>query len=153
MPQVDDYRFPADRQYDPETHLWVKRHDDNQVRIGVDDFEQEAAGTYQRVLLKEPGEEISAGDELVNLESAKFVGSKPAPISGEVVAVNRDVVREPQQINLAPYDHWLLALAPVDDADFDRLVGGDAIESWAREDIDEEQRRTTALEGERCPPE
>ncbi len=152
MPQVDDYRFPSDRQYDPETHLWVKRHDDR-VRIGVDDFEQEAAGTYQRVLLKEPGEEVPAGDELVNLESAKFVGSKPAPIGGEVVAVNRDVVREPQQINLAPYDHWLLALAPADNADFGRLVGGDDIEPWAREEIDEEQRRTTALEGERCPPE
>ncbi len=151
MPQVAEYRFPSDRRYDPETHLWVKPVTAETVQVGVDDFEQEAAGTYQRVLLKEPGEYVAQGDELMNLESAKFVGSKPAPIAGEVTAVNHSVVNHPQQINTAPYESWLVRLTPDDPTSVTQLIGDGEITTWAQAEIDEEQRRTTAVERERCP--
>lgn len=149
MPRINEYRFPADRLYESDSHLWIQDQGET-VYIGIDDFEQEVAGTYQRLMAKEPGTEISAGDELVNVESAKFVGSKAAPVSGTVREVNMDVIEDPTQINTAPYESWLVELEPDTDEWQDGLISDEEIESWAQSEIDEEKRRTTATEEGQC---
>lgn len=141
---IDKYRFPADHYYDERSHVWVAVEDDGRARIGVDDFEQEAAGTYQRLMLKEEGEHVERGEELINLESSKFVGSKASPVSGEIVDVNMDVVENPHEINRAPYENWLVRVDLADRDELDALLTGEDVESWASEEVDEMKQRTTA---------
>lgn len=146
MTRVGDYRFPSALYYDEESHVWVAPGEDDTGRLGLDDFEQEAAGTYQRIMLKEPGEHVSRGEDFVNVESSKFVGTKASPVSGEIVDVNRAVVEEPQRINRAPYQSWLVRIALEEPAELEALVTGDGVESWIKAEIDREKERTTMLE-------
>lgn len=146
MPRVGEYRFPPDRYYDDESHVWVRRDEDSTAALGLDDFEQEVAGTYQRLMLKEPGERLERGEAFANLESSKFVGSKATPVSGEILAVNRPVVEEPTKINRSPYDSWLVRMELADPAELEDLVTDETIEPRMQAEIDREKERTTFLE-------
>ena len=52
------------------------------------------------------------------LESEKFVGPVPSPVSGTVIERNQNVISRPKTINDSPYDQgWIVKLIP---RNFDR---------------------------------
>jgi TusA-related sulfurtransferase len=57
---------------------------------------------------------VERGSSLGTLESLKFVGPIPSPLSGSISSVNIDVVKRPKLINDAPYtEGWILKLRPL----------------------------------------
>jgi TusA-related sulfurtransferase len=57
---------------------------------------------------------MARGNSLGTLESLKFVGPIPAPISGIVSTVNSDVVKRPKLLNDNPYTTgWIAKLKPL----------------------------------------
>ena len=72
------------------------------------------------------------------MESGKWVGPVPAPVSGEIVAVNDALTATPGLINSDPYGAgWVARLRPSDwDADaVDLATGPEGIEAY-REFLD-----------------
>jgi TusA-related sulfurtransferase len=60
------------------------------------------------------GTRVERGSSLGTLESLKFVGPIPSPISGIVLAVNSEVVKRPKLLNDAPYaEGWIAKLKPL----------------------------------------
>ncbi|MFF2246475.1 glycine cleavage system protein GcvH [Arthrobacter sp. NPDC058130] len=102
-------------QYSDE-HEWVARDSgdagSNTVSIGISAVATDALGDIVYVDLPEVGSSVTAGETCGEVESTKSVSDLYAPVTGEVVAVNDDVVSDPALINSDPYGAgWLFKVA------------------------------------------
>ena len=107
--------FPAEMKYSKD-HEWMKE-EDGVVVIGISDFAQDALGDVVFVNLPGEGDEVTAGEAFGDVESVKAVSDLVSPVSGTVCAVNEDLLDEPEQLNKAPYDAWLIKLENVSDTE------------------------------------
>lgn len=98
--------FPAEMKYSKD-HEWMKE-EDGVVVIGISDFAQDALGDVVFVNLPGEGDEVTAGEAFGDVESVKAVSDLVSPVSGTVCAVNEALLDEPEQLNKAPYDAWLI---------------------------------------------
>ncbi len=107
--------FPAEMKYSKD-HEWMKE-EDGVVVIGISDFAQDALGDVVFVNLPGEGDEVTAGEAFGDVESVKAVSDLVSPVSGIVCAVNEDLLDEPEQLNKAPYDAWLIKVENVSDTE------------------------------------
>ena len=107
--------FPAEMKYSKD-HEWMKE-EDGVVVIGSSDFAQDALGDVVFVNLPGEGDEVTAGEAFGDVESVKAVSDLVSPVSGTVCAVNEDLLDEPEQLNKAPYDAWLIKVENVSDTE------------------------------------
>ena len=103
--------FPAEMKYSKD-HEWMKEEDGVAV-IGISDFAQDALGDVVFVNLPGEGDEVTAGEAFGDVESVKAVSDLVSPVTGTVCAVNEDLLDEPEQLNKAPYDAWLIKVENV----------------------------------------
>ncbi|RKQ36143.1 glycine cleavage system protein GcvH [Kocuria tytonis] len=103
--------IPAQLAYTAE-HEWVQDlTDDNTYRVGITDHAQNELGEVVFVQLPEVGDTTTAGDVVGEIESTKSVSDLFAPVTGEIVSVNEDLVDNPGLLNEAPYEAgWLFAV-------------------------------------------
>jgi glycine cleavage system H protein len=107
--------FPAEMKYSKD-HEWMKE-EDGVVVIGISDFAQDALGDVVFVNLPGEGDKVTAGEAFGDVESVKAVSDLVSPVSGTVCAVNEDLLDEPEQLNKAPYDAWLIKVENVSDTE------------------------------------
>jgi bidirectional [NiFe] hydrogenase diaphorase subunit len=110
---VHDFRIVHGRYYHPR-HLWVEPLSPD-VRIGFDDFAQRLVGRVLEVKpVREPGTRAQAGDILVQLLLPnERTASVLAPVSGQVVSFNEDLILDPTLLQKAPYSRgWICEIAP-----------------------------------------
>ena len=105
--------FPAEMKYSKD-HEWMKE-EDGVVVIGISDFAQDALGDVVFVNLPGEGDEVTAGEAFGDVESVKAVSDLVSPVTGTVCAVNEALLDEPEQLNKAPYDAWLIKVENVGD--------------------------------------
>ena len=105
--------FPAEMKYSKD-HEWMKE-EDGVVVIGISDFAQDALGDVVFVNLPGEGDAVTAGEAFGDVESVKAVSDLVSPVTGTVCAVNEDLLDEPEQLNKAPYDAWLIKVENVTD--------------------------------------
>ncbi len=100
--------------YYSREHLWVKIAG-NRATIGITDYAQQEMGEILFVDLSEEGTQIEKDEPFGTLESSKTVVELLSPITGELVALNKDLEEEPSLVNDDPYGSgWLVSL-DVDD--------------------------------------
>jgi glycine cleavage system H protein len=115
---------PKDRRYSKE-HEWV-RLADGEALVGITDFAQEQLGDLVYFDLPEPGAQIHQNDNLGEVESVKAVSEIYAPISGEIIEVNQQVMDSPEVVNEDPYGAgWLLKVKPADPSQLDSLLSAE----------------------------
>ncbi len=121
-------RYPDQLRYHRE-HGWALVADD-QATLGISWFAQDALG---EVVFFDPpalGTAIIAGSSYGEVESLKAVSELIAPLSGEVTAINQEVVADAGLINAEPYgEGWLLKIQLADRGEVERLLGADAYEA------------------------
>ena len=113
-----------------KNHCWV-RDDGGEIVVGITDYAQEQLSDLTFVeFLTGVGDRIDADSEIATLESVKSVNEVYAPVSGEVLAVNEDLVMQPEIINTDPYGKgWLLRIRPDDPDALSSLLDLDGYES------------------------
>lgn len=113
MATIRGFDLPDDLHYLVDKHVWARRMDDGSVRIGLTDVAQHLAKKVIVVRPKGVGKTLARAQSAGTVESGKWVGPVPAPVAGEVVAVNDELVATPSLLNEDPYGRgWLLALRP-----------------------------------------
>ena len=122
--------FPAEIKYSKD-HEWMKE-EDGVVVIGISDFAQDALGDVVFVNLPGEGDEVTAGEAFGDVESVKAVSDLVSPVSGTVCAVNEDLLDEPEQLNMAPYDAWLIKVENVSDTE--ELLDAAAYEAFCAQE-------------------
>jgi glycine cleavage system H protein len=69
------------------------------------------------------GDRIESGKPFGVIESVKTASDLYAPVSGEVVEVNSQLVDQPQSVNDDPYQAgWMIKIRPEDASQVERLL-------------------------------
>jgi glycine cleavage system H protein len=113
---MSDVRYTAE-------HEWVRQTDSGTVIFGITDFAQQALGDIVFLTLPNVGEMVEAGQSCGEVESTKSVSDIYAPLAGEVLARNDELLQTPETINADAYGQgWLVELQPSDPSQFDQLL-------------------------------
>lgn len=126
-----------------EGHTWVRQEGEEYV-IGVTDYAQDQLGDLVFIELPELGASIESDDPFGSIESPKAVEDLIAPVSGEVVRRNDEVVDNPEIVNDDPYgEGWLIAVKLDETTDLDALMSRDEyldhVESLSEENEEEDE--------------
>ncbi|WMX44954.1 glycine cleavage system protein GcvH [Streptomyces roseicoloratus] len=98
---------PQQLRYSKE-HEWLSAVEDGVATVGITEHAANALGDIVYVQLPEVGDTVTAGESCGELESTKSVSELYAPVNGEVVEANQDVVDDPALVNTAPFEGgWL----------------------------------------------
>lgn len=114
--------YPDDRKYSKD-HEWVIIAGD-EAKIGITDYAQEQLGEVVYVELPEVGRTLKQGEIFGTIESVKAVSELFCPISGEVTAVNSALADQPETVNAAPHDTWIVTLKVSDVSEGAGLLDG-----------------------------
>jgi glycine cleavage system H protein len=117
--------YPDDLKYHRE-HDWARVEGDEAV-LGITWFAQDALGELVHFESPAAGSNVAAGQAYGEVESVKAVSDVIAPLSGEVLEVNQEVVDAPETVNEDPYgDGWLIRIRLGDPSEADGLLDVDA---------------------------
>jgi glycine cleavage system H protein len=113
--------YPEDLKYHKE-HDWARIEGDEAV-LGITWFAQDALGELVHYEPPNEGDTIGKDTSYGEVESVKAVSEVIAPLSGEVIEVNRKVVEEPETVNADPYgDGWLIRIRLTEPAEAEALL-------------------------------
>lgn len=106
-----------------KTHEWVIIENDNSAIIGITDHAQHAMGNIISVELPEAGDMIAASQEYALIESTRVARDVYAPISGEVLVINEDILMAPDLINQDPHEAgWFIRVRPSNLVELEKLM-------------------------------
>jgi glycine cleavage system H protein len=111
--KVGEYEIREGLHYTKE-HEWVRK-EGNSFFLGITDYAAKEMGDVAFVELPPTGTALGEGDLLCEIESVKAVSEVRSPGACKVEEVNDDLNDEPELINEAPYDSWLVKLSCEDD--------------------------------------
>ena len=115
-------KIPADLKY-AKSHEWVRVSGDV-ARIGITDHAQQELTDVVFVELPAAGRKVKASEACAVVESVKTASDVYAPVSGEVMAVNKAVVDQPALVNSDPYgEGWFYELKLSNPGEVNSLLG------------------------------
>jgi glycine cleavage system H protein len=113
--------YPDDLKYHRE-HDWA-RIDGDEAVLGITWFAQDALGELVHFEAPTQGSHVAMNSSYGEVESVKAVSDVIAPLSGEVLEVNRAVVDAPETVNEDPYGAgWLIRIRVADRAEVESLL-------------------------------
>lgn len=130
--------------YSPD-NLWVRLDDDNHVTIGLTEEALRDVEEVTKLRLPVEGDDFSKDDQMGRMSVGHGAGLRLlAPISGEILMVNEDVLDAPEEIMEDPYEAgWLLRMSINSMNEYDNLMSreeyDDFILDYSDDDDDEEE--------------
>ncbi len=113
--------YPDSYQYTAE-HEWVSVDGDIGT-IGITHHAQDELGDVVFVELPEVGASFEQNAAFGTIESVKAVSDLYAPVSGEVVEINEELVDRPEAINEDPHSSaWIVKVKFSDPGQVDALM-------------------------------
>jgi glycine cleavage system H protein len=105
-----------------ETHEWVKIEGDT-ATIGITDYAVSQLSDLVHIELPEVGEHVEQDASFGEIESVKTVSDLVAPLSGQVLSVNEEVVADVAILSRDPYEEgWLIKLRIKDISEVQTLL-------------------------------
>jgi glycine cleavage system H protein len=118
-------QVPSDLRY-AKSHEWV-RVANGIATVGITDHAQHELTDVVFVELPSVGRVVKASEACAVVESVKTASDIYAPVSGEIVAVNKAVSYNPALVNTAPFgDGWFFQVKLANPGDVDQLLAPDA---------------------------
>ncbi len=116
MADIRGCYLPEDLYYLIEKHVWAKPIEGGLVRVGMTAVAGKLSGgklAAVTVKAKAVGQEVAQGKSLATVESSKFVGPVPAPVTGILVRGNDKLAADPNLAITDPYgEGWIAELKP-----------------------------------------
>jgi glycine cleavage system H protein len=104
------------------SHVWVRAEESVAV-LGLSDYLQDQMGDLTALELPDVGDVIHATRRMGNVESEDASSPIEAPVSGEVIEVNGEVLESPDLVNSDPYGGgWLLRVRMDDPGELEDLI-------------------------------
>lgn len=129
MSTINGCNLPENLFYLIEKHVWAKPIEDGKIRVGMTTVAAKLSGgklTAITVKTKNIGKEVTQGRSVATVESSKFVGPVPAPVTGVLVRGNDQLLDDPNLAVKDPYqDGWIVEMQPSNwESDKDNLATG-----------------------------
>jgi glycine cleavage system H protein len=113
--------YPEDLRYHAE-HDWARIEGDEAV-LGITWFAADSLGELVHFEPPAVGASVDKDGSYGEVESVKAVSDLIAPLSGEVLEVNQQVVDAPETVNDDPYGAgWLIRIRLSDPSEADSLL-------------------------------
>ncbi len=116
--------YPAELLYHPE-HDWARIDADDPAHaiLGITWYAQDALGEVVFFEAPAVGTTLSKDEPYTEVESVKAVSDVVAPLSGEIIEVNRSAAENPGMINEDPYgEGWLVKVRLSDPSEREALL-------------------------------
>jgi glycine cleavage system H protein len=124
--------YPDDLRYHPQ-HDWA-RIEGGEATLGITWFAQDALGELVHFEAPEQGAKLTKDEAYAEVESVKAVSDVIAPLSGEILEVNRAVADAPETVNDDPYgEGWLVRVRLSDPGEADALMDAEAYKRYLAE--------------------
>ena len=123
--------FPNHLQYS-KSHEWVLFEEDGPALIGLPAYAQKELGDLVFVNLPEVGDSLTVGEAFADVESVKAVSDVYAPVGGEVLEINEELLDAPERINQDPYGAWFVKVGQPEQAE--PLLSAAAYETFLAEE-------------------
>lgn len=124
--------YPEELYYTKD-HEWLRVEGDEGT-IGITEFASDALGDVVYVELPDVGEKFQQGKPFGSVESVKSVNELFIPISGEIVAINSELVDAPELVNNAPYGQgWMIRVKIGAKTEIDALLTSSEYEDFVAE--------------------
>lgn len=108
-----------------DSHEWVNPQGQVAV-VGISQWARNEIGQVVFIQLPERNTKFSKGDLVCVLESTKAAADIYAPISGEIIDVNDQLIEEPKLLNSSPEDEgWIFKLQIHDPKELEELMTQD----------------------------
>ena len=118
MANIRGCNLPDDLFYLIEKHVWAKPMGDGVVRVGITAVAAKLSGGKLAALTvktKAIGQEVKQGKSLATVESSKFVGPVPAPVTGVLLRANEKLAGDPNLAVSDPYgEGWVAEMQAAD---------------------------------------
>lgn len=112
---------------------WIRVEDGEGV-VGITDYAQDSLSDIVYVELPEEGDQFSLGDTFGVVESVKAAADLFMPLSGEIVAVNEELMDAPEIINEDPFVRgWMVRVKIDDPSELDELMDPAAYSKYCDE--------------------
>jgi len=96
-------------------HTWMFMEKDGGAKVGLDDLLLHITGEVKVCHLKNPGEMISKGDLLTEIDQNGKLLQVFSPVSGEILETNTRLYEDPGTMNDDPYGNgWIYSIKPSD---------------------------------------
>lgn len=111
MTNIRGCNLPDDLYYLIEKHVWAKPMGGGLVRVGITAVAARLSGGKLAAITikaKNIGQEVKQAKSLATVESSKFVGPVPAPITGVLLRANEQLSSNPNLAVSDPYgEGWV----------------------------------------------
>ena len=126
------YKIPEELKY-TKNDEWLKV--DGEIgTVGITDYAQDKLGDIVYLEEIEKGKKIKAGETLTTIESVKAASDIYSPVSGEIVEVNEDTIKDPSIINKDPYGKgWIVKIKIENPAEIDKLMTPEEYSEYRKE--------------------
>lgn len=116
---------PSELKY-TKSHEWIRDEGDGTVTVGITEHAQELLGDLVFVELPEVGSSVDAGSECAVVESVKAASDVYSPVTGEVIAINKELADAPETINEDAFGNgWMYKVKLEDTAQLSELLDAD----------------------------
>ncbi len=114
-----------------EEHEWLEIEGDLLV-VGITEHASTQLGDVVFVELPEVGREVEKGEEIVVIDSVKAASDICAPVDGEIVEVNNEIVDNPSLVNDDPLGAaWFFKIKVEDTSVIDGFMSADEYKDYA----------------------
>ena len=103
-------------------HEWVS-DDSDEFSVGISAYAVEQLGDIVYLELPAVGDTFTAKESFGTVESVKTVSDLYMPRAGEIIAINEDVLQEPEIVQDDPYGKgWLIKVKATSSENADSLL-------------------------------
>jgi len=115
--------------------MWVSIEDDI-VTIGITDYSQEQMGEILEIELPRVGNNIERDEAFGSVETARGIAELVSPVTGEVIAVNEDLLDDIGILNSDPHETgWIIMVELKDPGEMEELLTSDEYNEFLAEEI------------------
>jgi len=133
---VTDFRLPKGLFFH-KGHTWANIETSGKMKIGVDDFARRILGRFDGFMLRNVGEFVKQGEEILSVRQGKRTAVFTSPVDGVIRSINEKVTEDPIVVREYPYEAgWIYSIEPTNLAiDVKRLISNKKALSWLRNEI------------------
>lgn len=128
---------PKDLYYS-ETHLWLKLEEKDEVVLGVTDFLVRNMETINSIKLPKVKADIEQDAFFCEIDTDDGLTTLISPVSGNVLSVNNDLVKNHQLLLDDNYDDgWLVRIKLSDPTEVEILIAHDEYNELVENELEE----------------
>ncbi|MCI1975182.1 MAG: glycine cleavage system protein H [Limosilactobacillus sp.] len=92
-----------------ENYFWQKKEANGNTRLGLNDSGRDDLGKVSFIDVPAVGTKLTNGGKFIAVEAEKAVTDLDSPIDGEITAVNKKVLDQPELLSSSDEkDNWIV---------------------------------------------